>query len=371
MNERRLEVQEHDSIGGLSAREWDDSLQGDDFYLSERWLAVVEDNLGSSVRYGVLTEEGKHRAGLSTATADTSSPWVLGRPDGLVQEALDAGLPMPEQLNSSASAAAGSLADMLLPSLVCGGRHMGPTRIAGSNEEDDVTTLVEWALKRAQDKSLRSISFPFVNEDDTTLRKVLARLGFSHHLSARYAVLDIPDGGWTGYLASLPGKRRRRVLADERQLRAAQVVSKIVPLAECDLEDLGRLEAALMAKYGVAWSPRQTVAALQSSIERFGAAASVVLSEANGTVVGFVVLHRWRNSWFTRQAGFDYEVNNHPPLYFEAMYYVPVRAAAELGITTIYYGSGNEDAKQSRGCHLVNQYQYAQVLDNGPAVEAS
>lgn len=343
----------------IDAESWDIRLDQDDFYLTSRWLGLVEDNVQTPVRYAVLADGERIEAGLPTVIADINSPWVLGRPDGILEEARRAGQSLPEALSAQHLDSVS-----LLPSLVCGGRHMGPTRVAGSRDTEQIRELLAWALQYAASADVASISFPFVDEGDAELRRILGSGGYHGHLSAEYAILDLPVGGWDAYLASLPGKRRRRVLADARQLQASDVTSRMVPLSECNLPELGRLEAQLMSKYGVDWSSQQTVVALESAIRRFGDGVSVVLSEIHGTLVGFVVLHRWRDSWYTRQAGFSYDVPEHPPLYFETMYYRPIREAEGLGVKRIFFGSGSEEAKQSRGCILSRQYQYIKLLAN-------
>lgn len=352
-----LKLREYRSIAELDADYWDELLRDDDFYLSSKWLEVVEDSVHTPIRYAALTHSNRIEAALPTVIAESASPWVLGRPDGLLSEARNAKVDIPESLS-----VARIEPETLLPSLVCGGRHMGPTRIAGSRDVEHVDTLVTWASEFGVTAGVRSISFPFVDESDAELRAVLREHGFESHLSAEYAVLYLPEGGWHSYLESLPGKRRRRVLADGRQIQAAEVTSRIVPLSECDLADLGRLETQLMSKYNIEWTIGQTVQALEAAARRFGDNVSVVLSEIHGTTVGFVVLHRWRNSWYTRQTGFEYDLPTNPPLYFETMYYRPIREAEKLGIKAIFFGSGSEEAKRSRGCSLNRQSQYIKLL---------
>src|SRR5664279_1071748 len=103
-----------DRVSALPVDDWDTLAGPDDFFLSSRWLRVVEATSGAEIRYLL---DGSLDGGLVTAVATRTSPWLSGRPDKLLDRAVREGWPGSVNLRAtlpSDSAAA------LLPGLVCG-----------------------------------------------------------------------------------------------------------------------------------------------------------------------------------------------------------------------------------------------------------
>ncbi|MEU6440356.1 GNAT family N-acetyltransferase [Streptomyces sp. NPDC047046] len=342
---------------------WSALLRAEDLYLGARWLEVAERTAGCPMHYFVLNgDDGTPVAGLATALADERAPWVLGRPDTLLRFSADDDREGAADVLAALSAPP---AEALLPSLVCGGRHMGRSRVplATGAGRAETEKLVEQAQEFAARHGARSVAFPFVEESDVLLRDVLERRGYLRHASGRYSSLRLPSGGFDAYLATLSGKRRRTLPVERRKIRAAGVTLRVEPLSASWIPRLGELEAQLMAKYGVTWQAAQTEQVLHEMLGTFGEDAQIVLAEGDGDIRGFATLLRHRDHWFARQSGFDYAYQGNLPLYFETVYYYPVEVAERFGIKAIHYGLGTEEAKRSRGCVAETQYAYLLPLD--------
>ncbi|MCX4823168.1 GNAT family N-acetyltransferase [Streptomyces sp. NBC_01142] len=340
---------------------WEDLLRSEDLFLGGNWLRVAQRTAGSPMRYLARLDgdgpDAAPAAALATALATEKSPWVLGRPDTLLQFSAEAGREGAAELLAELP---GTPADTLLPSLVCGGRHMGRSRVLRSPAAGRaaVGELVARAEEIAAEHAAASVAFPFVEGGDSVLREVLADRGYRAHLSGRYSSLPVTPEGFDGYLRRLSSKRQRRVRTERRRLVEAGVEMRTEPLTTELIPRLGVLEEQLMAKYGIAWTAAQTEEVLRETVTHFGGDAVVMLAIGDGQIRGFGTMLRFRDHWYARQAGFDYGYQQKLALYFETLYYFPVEMAAASGITTIHYGLGSEEAKRSRGCVAEDQFAY-------------
>ncbi|WP_405805377.1 GNAT family N-acetyltransferase [Streptomyces sp. NBC_00210] len=366
MSTERITLHTYVQSADVPYAAWARLLRPEDLYLDEHWLRVAERTAGCPMRYALLHRGGVPVAGLATALADKRAPWVLARPDTLLEFSAKDGRPGAGEL---LEALPGTPADALLPTLVCGGRHMGRSRVVARPEvtHPDVEALVAWAEELAVEQGAASVAYPFVEESDKVLRQVLRERGYLSHESGRYSMLSVPPGGFDDYLLQVSAHRRSRILTERRRISEAGIRMRIELLRAELIPRLGELEYQLMEKYGVAWSPEQTGQVLGEMLAEFGEDVRVVLAEGDGEVRGFATILQFRGHWYARQSGFDYAYQDKLgklPLYFETVYYFPVEEAARLGISTIHYGLGSEGAKLSRGCTAEPQYSY--LLPVGP-----
>ena len=290
--------------------------------------------------------------------AQPTSPWLLGRPDTLLEFCARDQLPGAAEC---LTALPGDPADTLLPSLVCGGRHIGRTRTLvrgaadGAEDITEIDELVAAAERLSREHGARSTVFPYVDERDTALREVLARRGYAHYTSGTYSWLPIPDGGFAGYLATLSGHRRPRVRTDRRRVAEARIEVRMEPLTPELIWPLAELETSLLTKYGGQWSPAQSESIFNRILAELGADAVVSTARADGRLCGFALFLRHADRWHGHRGGFDYAAQGSLPVYFEVAFYHPVEQAAEAGVTEIHYGTGSTPTKHSRGCRSVGQ----------------
>lgn len=332
---------------------WPDLVGVQDFFQTPRWLAVQERTGGTRLEYLVRRCAGRAIAGLVTAWADESVPWLLARPDTLLEYARRDGLDGAQRCRD---AVPGDLATALLPSLVCGGRHLGCTRVLARPEADrsDLEALVQRAEQLAEDRGAASVCFPHVDVRDAGLVTLLEDRGYDWHTCAHYCWLPVPAGGFEEYLAGMTQHRRRRVRLERRTLASAGVRVDIEPLSAALTPRLGELDAMLLAKYGNPADASRSAALFAGIGAVMGDDALVSLARLDGRIIGFgLVLRssaRGEQQWFGHRAGFDYARQGQLPLYHEVLYYRVLEEAAAAGATVLHAGIGSTDAKLARGC---------------------
>jgi hypothetical protein len=186
----------------VPAAQWDALAGPDDCFLSARWLRVAEATAGTELNYLLSADsQGRLAGGLATVLAQPGSPWLLGRPDTLLEFCARDGLPGAAEC---LAALPGSPADTLLPSVVCGGRHIGRSRVLlrggpdGAADQAATDRLVAAAEELTRSCGARSTVFPYVDERDTVLRQVpVCRGDAAARRSSRPERLGTPPRGPT------------------------------------------------------------------------------------------------------------------------------------------------------------------------------
>ncbi|OPF70129.1 GNAT family N-acetyltransferase [Streptomyces antioxidans] len=341
----------------LPRAEWDALTRPSDVFLSSRWLDVAEATAGVPMAYVWVERGGRVVAGLATAVAGASVPWLLGRPDHVLTRSAAAGLPHAAEFLADLPK---EPTEVLMPSLVAGGRHLGNTRVLYGAEAsaDDLDTLLAAAEGLARTAGAASVALLHVDESDRELRSVLAGRGYGFYVSGRYSSLRVPAGGFSEYLAGFSRKRRVSIAAERRKLAEEGCRVTVEPFDGRDFARFASLEAELMRKYGMEWRDDQSLPTYMQIRERFGEDAFTLVARADGVIRGFALILRHSGHWYARQSGFDYAYQRRKrvPLYFEVLYYRLVEEAAAAGVTTIYYGHGSEETKRSRGCVATDQF---------------
>ncbi len=203
----------------IPAPDWDALAGGDDLYLSRRWLEVAEAGGGAPFRYFLAREAGRPAAAVPAVLAGAEVPWITGRADVLLARCAAEDLPGAAALVERLG---GKPASALLPTLQVGGRHVGRSRVLGGRP-DLTTELIARCEDEARSSGAATVTLPYVDERDDCLRDVLSARGYACYVSGAYSWLDVPPGGFPQYADSLPARRRRRVLAERRQVAAAGV----------------------------------------------------------------------------------------------------------------------------------------------------
>ncbi len=340
---------------------WNALVGAEDFFLSPDWMRVLQDSAGAWMGY--LTAQaggGPVLAALPMVRATHESPWSLGRTDLLIRHCAEEGM------DGAAEILAGfGEVERLMPSMMCGGRHLGRTRLLLHPDAGAETAhrIIEQAELTASRDGCRSICFPYVDATDRVQRDVLRDRGYLSHLSGQFASLTLPGEGFTDYALAFPARRSRRVRAERRHIETSGTRITLAPLDPADIARLGALETELFAKYGMAgWDPRRSEAVLRAAAQRLGDRALVSKAVRDGRIVGFALVLSHGDAWFAHRAGFDYEAVGKLPLYYELLYYTLADHAPRYGVKTVHYGIGSMEAKVSRGCSLSAQHLYVKEL---------
>lgn len=351
-------VREVTEAAALAAAGWDDLRRPEDAFQAPGWLQVQERTGGTTLRYLLSCRDGRPVAGLVTAWADDSVPWLLARPDALLEHARE------EELDGAAGFADGAPGSVLLPSLVVGGRHLGRTRpLSGPDAgPDDLHALLAAAEAQAGEQGAASVCLPHVDVRDTAVTAVLEKRGYAWHASAEYCWLDIPPGGFDEYLAGMSQKKRRTIRLERRAVAEAGLELRVQPLTADLAPRLGELDAELLAKYGNPADPEHSAEIIATIAEVLGEDVLVSLAARDGEIIGFGLVLRSRTSagehWFGHRAGFDYQAKGDLQLYYEVLYYQVLEAAAAANVSVLHAGIGSTPAKLSRGCRASEQRSY-------------
>ncbi|MEU7020610.1 GNAT family N-acetyltransferase [Streptomyces sp. NPDC046203] len=362
----RAVVERVPGAAALDAAGWAELAGPEDFFQSSRWLAVQEKNSGTTMDFLVRRRAGRPMAALVTAWADDTVPWLLARPDAMLEKGVAE--EEPEALARLRDTAGGDPAG-LLPSLVCGGRHLGRTRPLTASDAlpEDMAALVEEAEAIARERGAATVCFPHVDERDTALMELLAARGYRSHPSAHYAWLAVPPGGWEQFLAEMSKHRRRRVRLERRALAEAGIETRIERITPELVPRLGELDCNLLRKYGNPASPEHSAGMIGWIGEVMGDDAMVSVARKDGVPIGFgMVLRsraRGREEWFGHRAGFDYEAQGKLPLYYDVLYYRVMEAAAEQGVPVLHAGIGSVEAKLARGCLAAREHSFLLRLE--------
>ncbi|MGC9666042.1 GNAT family N-acetyltransferase [Planosporangium sp. 12N6] len=342
-----VRVTEVARVADLGPAEWDATVDGGGFYAASPWLAVAEATADLAPFHLVAQSSDGDRAARATLPCypvAATSPFPLCRAD----------------LITGGSAG-------LMPSLFCGGRHPAHTGVnaAGVPPADRARltdALLAHAERAAAERGLRSAGMLYVDADDVVTRRVLADRGYAIGAHATAAVLDVPGAGLDGYLAGLRSKTRIMVRREIRRLADAGFGVSVHPVTPEVQDDLDRFEGALNAKYGGAFDPGAVRRLRESIAAHLPRHARVAFADLAGRRCGSALFFRWRDELHVRTAGFDYALKGDLPGYFGLLFYGLIAHAHETGVRRIFYSTGAERAKRSRGCVLVGQDAFVKRL---------
>ncbi len=364
---------------------WDELTGPGDLHLSTPYLRMVEATSGVPMRYLLHYRENELDGALATALTLPSSPWLYCRTDTVLEFSARGGLPgaaeclasltdgraVPRTVEEATKAlaqedATAPATELLMPSLVCGGRQFGRTRVLARDDGGTVPAVIAALVARAErvaaELGARSIAFLYVGERDTELQRSLAERGYVSCVSTYQAVLLLPGGGFDAYKAMLARRQRQSITAERRKLEAAGVAVDIEPLTDDLIGSLAELESQLFARHGGSWTAQQSATALRAVMRELGSDAFVFAARLDGELCGFSLVLRHLDHWFIHRGGFDYARIGNLPVYFEVTYNSVIEAAASSGVRAIHYGSGALDAKKLRGCTIEKFFTFAKRI---------
>jgi uncharacterized protein len=353
-------IQRCRSAGALPAG-WDSLLGAGDLYHTAAWLELGEAIRALPAVHLVAGEPPA--AGLSChLVGPDDAPSPITRVDRVLA-----------RLHALEGREPAWFAD-LLPSAVCGGRlashtrlHLSPGLAAGERDAL-VAALLGEAEAWAREAGARTVCWLMVDASDAVLRPALAAAGYQAFAGDGCCTLEVRWNDFDGYLASLPGRRRRDVRQELDRLAAAGVQLAVGPLSPERVPELARLEQNLLRRHGNPRQPEAVERSLARLASRFAGSALVSTATRGHQALGFLVLLPWRDELHARNAGFDREAGGDLPLYFGTCFYAPVAHAIEHGFNVIDYAGGAADAKLARGCRLVPQLLFVRAFD--PALDA-
>ncbi len=365
--------------------EWDALAGPGACHLSTAYLRMSEAYARVPTRYLLYYQGNELAGGLAATLAGPAAPWLFTRTDTALEfsaledlpgaaacfAALTGGQSVPRTVEEATRAVTGEqpaapITDLLMPSLLCGGRHFNRTRVLTRDDAAGGQAVIRDLVSRAEDLAgdlgARSIAFLYIDEQDTRLRQELAGRGYFSCASSRHAKLFLPDGGFDGYKATLHRKQRQSITAERRKLAAAGVEVSLEPLTDSLIESLADLESRLFTRHGGSWSPQQSADALTAILTEFGPGAFVIAARMDGALCAFALILEHRRHWYTHRGGFDFDRIGDLPVYFEITFNSVIERAAAAGVQTIHYGAEALRAKELRGCSVVTYHLAGKLL---------
>ncbi|MFF3958339.1 GNAT family N-acetyltransferase [Streptomyces sp. NPDC001890] len=350
------------SAAELPETEWDTLLGRNDFYSSSSWLGHVE--LMGSASWGYLQRraDGRLRAGMTVHEMGLgASPF--NRVDHRVVNAC-------RKAEPEADVPADLLRDLLVPALNCGGRTIGHSRVLthadarGEEAADDTRALLARAEEIARQRGLRSVCALYVDGEDTGFRSALREAGFAEFENGRSSVLDIDFTDFEEYLGRFSKQSRKSYRKERRRIHEAGVRIDVERMDGTNSRIIAAQGAANSRRYGWDVTESETQHGHDVSMRALpGRNELLVARDAQGDPIGTLAFLQWRDEFYVREIGFDYDRLDGLPLYFEISFYRMIEEALARGVRLIDYTIEQEATKRSRGCRQSMRYAYVKCLD--------
>ncbi|MEV0621904.1 GNAT family N-acetyltransferase [Nonomuraea sp. NPDC050404] len=321
-----LDISTTEGLDGVGQADWDRLADGDDFYLSYRWL---------------LTLEGDPFA---------STYCVLARQDGVLVGALPV---YDVRVEGSGFYAPGRHRRALTGGgrwLVAGGRRGHHSGILLSGEEPrrraTLRALMEAGLRLAGERQARGLVWMYA---PTRVARWLHAEGASVAFDTVEACL-VADG-WDEYLAGLGGRRRKGTMRERRRFEQAGYDVAEQPLSEC-WPALAELVANLQQKYGHRTTTEAMRRVLAPQAEYLDDDSVAFTVRWEGRLVAGALQYRFGDTLYARMIGFDYDRLLNAYEYFNLSYYLPVQYMERTGLRRLHLGIESARVKAERGARL-------------------
>ncbi|MBL1101932.1 GNAT family N-acetyltransferase [Streptomyces coffeae] len=325
-----------DPLGGLDDATWDE-LAADRFYSSALWLRLcaLEPGGVSGAVHTRLAGGGRAAVPVSAVTGEQNTNYRWS--DVLARH----GLPQPPPQGVLVGQRRGYLGHLLT-----GARHtsdaahtaeaaqglLAGVRAAGSPLEDTRTRVAMY----------------FTSEDVASLRA--AGVDTLPVVLAADAAIDVPEGGWDAWLASLTSKRRQTVRRELSDFDRAgyRVEHHLLPEV---YGDVARLAAGTQRRYGHTVDLDAFTEGFRRHGELAGEVAEVLLLRApdDGAAIGCCMYCRSGDTVYARAVGFDYPRLRGAAEYANLTYY---RLLGLPGVRRLHLGMSSPGAKVLRGARL-------------------
>lgn len=165
------------------------------------------------------------------------------------------------------------------------------------------------------------------------------------------AWIELPSGGWEGYLRGLRAGRRNSVRREVRRFVEAGCT-----ISHHDLRDvytlLPPLAESMAIKYGYPGRALGFLEEFGKYVSATGDYARAALCWHGDELTGFCIYYVWGTTIYLRWASFDYAKLTMSQEYFNLAYYSQIRLASEVGAKRLHAGKNALLAKVLRGATL-------------------
>lgn len=327
-------ITRHASVHELPAAQWD-PLTGGNFYLSHRWLAVVETDSQPPPLYLAAWSDGTLAGALPIYQLKQAPGNQLSDPAHVISGAPGAGGWYPALLGGTRIGYASSV--LTSPALRADAAAAACRSLLGA--------LAEYAAEAGA----RSSALLYLNQAGTA--QVSGVPGWPLVFSTAEASLRISWPSFEDYLASLSQNARANVRTDMRRFARTGLEARLVPLGEV-VAAAAPLAVNVQHKYGHQSSEARQVRFFGDCAAQLRDGALVFGCFDGARLIGFVLAFPWQDTLYIRSTGFDYDAAPRQGEHFIVMFYEPVRYAIAHGLARVHFGTESFTAKLRRGCTL-------------------
>lgn len=340
-----LRVAVASSIAEIEAEPWDALVGEDGFYSSHGALSAVEAEPGACARY-VLVSAG--------------SRLVAGLPVYVVAHDLNSGYDPARRGDALAFDG---------PVAVAGPRRGYRNVLAVDRSAPPelrraaLRAAVEHALALAAAAGRTALVWPFASTE--TLRRLSEAVPTRAAFETGEAEIAVAGSTLEDHLAQLPRSRRKQAKSDLRAFRGAGWDVREERLLRI-VDEAAPLLANVERKYGRMATVPGLVRHLRTQATSLdGRDVVFTCRDARGTLAGYFLAYRWRDTLYGRLNGFDYDRLRGGREYFALSFYAPLAYAAGHSLRCLHLGIGALEAKVMRGARLLPLWAAA-VSASGP-----
>ena len=321
--------------------EWERVARGRELAFDPRFLRALQPHIidGSNRRYCIYESESGSTVIATAALIDSTSPRnpvanvLLGR--------LHNRLP--------------ALLDWLLPMLVLRTDTSGETPYCTDATESDRAATLRGLLAALGDHAARqgwSLAIDCVPAEDRAMSAACEERGYLGTLGRPCATMRIQWRTWADYLKSAARHSKRAATNIRTELnrgrREGLAIAEWQTAATPEAE-LHRLQVEHEARLNARVFPYKP-GILGRLADELGEDFKVYLGTCDDQPKGVIAFGRSGNRGYVTFPGLVHKDERAGSLYFNLMYYHPIKLAIELGLDSIAFGNAALEAKIRRGC---------------------
>jgi predicted N-acyltransferase len=228
-------------------------------------------------------------------------------------------------------------------------------------------SLIDAVERQSRQDEAAAISWLYLFQgEDPLLETALSARGYEDMILDAECYLPLDQGSFDGYLSNFRAEYRRKIRYEMAALEDSGAEVAMFGGEALGLE-LATLERQWRVKYGRTPPVEEIVADYHQLYEHMGDKLRVFVAHKDGKALGFSVFLEDGKTWYSRFGGFDYSAGN-LFLYFNLLFYHPLRTMYEKKVEVARYSLKSYEAKRSRGCLLRHVLAYIKAPEGWPSL---
>ena len=229
--------------------------------------------------------------------------------------------------------------------------------LRNDNNLKDLDVILKGIDDFCKQQGIPFSSFRYVSEFDNPLINKLENFGYQRLSTAETLYLDVQWNNFDDYLKERAKKIRDNIKREIKKCRESGIIILEQSEFEKISEQLYDFHTNLFSKYNNGAKSPYSVSFFQSLNQHAKDKTKLLTAIKDGKLVGFSLLLLHKSQLDVYFCGFDYEsLGNTDFIYFNLVYYEPIKLAIKLGIKRIHFRLAAEDVKLKRGCKREKTY---------------